>query len=129
LSAQGFGVIQPGVLTLIQDEGRFGSHRLGLTSGGPADPLAFHWANRLCGNTFGVSALEVNVGGLVLESHVPTRIAVCGADVPISINEKVQSPWKSHRVRPGDRVELGYASKGIIGKKRAHPRAMSTVNG
>ena len=46
----GFRVDRPGVLTLLQDAGRFGYHRLGLTAGGPADPLAFNWANRLCGN-------------------------------------------------------------------------------
>jgi len=113
VSGQGFSVLQPGVFTLIQDEGRFGSHQLGLTTGGPADPLAFHWANRLCGNALGVSALEVNVGGLVLESNVATRIAVCGADMPISINQSPRSPWRSYPVKAGDRIELGYASRGM----------------
>ncbi len=35
-----FLVKQPGLLTLIQDQGRYGAHNLGLTNGGPLDPLA-----------------------------------------------------------------------------------------
>jgi biotin-dependent carboxylase-like uncharacterized protein len=108
-----FIVEQPGMLTLIQDEGRFGAHRLGLSTGGPADPLAFHWANRLCGNKLGVSALEVSVGGLVLEANVATRIAVCGAHMPLTINHRAKSLWRSHQVKPGDRIELGFANEGV----------------
>jgi biotin-dependent carboxylase-like uncharacterized protein len=108
-----FIVERPGLLTLIQDEGRFGAHRMGLSTGGPADPLAFHWANRLCGNALGVSALEVSVGGLVLEANVTTRIAVCGAHMPLTINRREKSLWRSHQIKPGDRIELGFANKGV----------------
>ena len=34
-------VIQPGLLSLLQDRGRFGRHRIGLTNGGPLDGEAF----------------------------------------------------------------------------------------
>ena len=63
-----FKVIQPGLLTLIQDRGRFGQHRLGLTNGGPLDNHAFDWANRLCGNDANASALEISIGGLSTRS-------------------------------------------------------------
>ena len=46
----GFSVKQPGLLSLLQDRGRFGAHNLGLTTGGPLDSLAFDWANRLLDN-------------------------------------------------------------------------------
>lgn len=108
-----FIVKKPGLLTLIQDEGRFGAHHLGLTTGGPADPLAFHWANRLCDNALGASALEVSVGGLVLEANVATQIAVCGAHMPLTINHREKSLWCSHQIKPGDRIELGFANKGV----------------
>ncbi|MEH6466546.1 MAG: biotin-dependent carboxyltransferase family protein [Porticoccus sp.] len=113
VSNSAFIVEQPGLLTLIQDEGRFGAHRLGLSTGGPADPLAFHWANRLCDNALGVSALEVSVGGLVLEANVATRIAVCGAHMPLTINHRAKSLWRSHQIKPGDRIELGFANEGV----------------
>lgn len=109
----GFRVDRPGVLTLIQDAGRFGCHRLGLTTGGPADPVAFNWANRLCGNDAGTTALEVSIGGLVLESQVDTTIALCGADMPLTINRQARENWRSHRIKSGDRVALAYARSGM----------------
>ena len=46
----GFRVLEPGILSQFQDEGRFGHHAMGLTTGGPVDGEAFYWANRLAGN-------------------------------------------------------------------------------
>ena len=66
----GFVVKLPGLLTLVQDRGRFGAHNLGLTTGGPLDPLAFNWANRLLGNDENASCLEVSFGGLSLEAKI-----------------------------------------------------------
>ena len=109
----GFLVKKSGLLTLIQDAGRFGFHCLGLSTGGPVDPLAFHWANRLCDNNLVASALEVSVGGLVLEAKAATRIAVCGADMPLTINHRPKSLWQSHPVQPGDQVGLGFAREGV----------------
>ena len=81
----GFKVLQPGLLTLIQDGGRFGHHRIGLTNGGPLDRPAFHWANRLVGNEINATALEVSIGGLVLEAETDTVIALTGAEMALKI--------------------------------------------
>ncbi len=109
----GFRVNRPGVLTLLQDAGRFGHNRFGLTTGGPADPLAFNWANRLCGNDRGITALEVTIGGLELECQADTIFALCGADMPLTINGQPKESWRSQRVKSGDRVALGYARRGM----------------
>lgn len=108
----GFNVIQPGLLSLVQDSGRFGLHGIGLTTGGPLDRNAFRWANRLCENPENSALLEVAVGGLTLESTLHTRIAVTGAAMPFSINKKPAALWQTHTVAPGDRIELGFASAG-----------------
>lgn len=109
----GFLVEQPGMLSLIQDAGRFGAFNIGLTNGGPIDKNAFHWANRLCGNELGVSAVEVSIGGLVLAAQVDSVIAVTGANMPLKINGAVQTLWRSHKIKAGDRLELGFASEGV----------------
>ncbi len=111
-NTSGFLVRQPGLMTLIQDAGRFGQHGIGLTCGGPLDAEAFSWANRLCGNNEGVTALEVSFGGLTLEAQVATRIAVTGAELPLKINGQEQELWRSHAVNAGDLIELGYATNG-----------------
>jgi biotin-dependent carboxylase-like uncharacterized protein len=108
----GLRVIQPGILALIQDAGRFGQHHIGLSNGGPLDPEAFHWANRLCGNPPGVSAVEITIGGLLLESDLSTRLAVTGANTGLQINGIAKPLWQSHPIHPGDRIELGFATSG-----------------
>lgn len=108
----GFLVKQPGLLTLIQDGGRYGHHRIGLTSGGPLDAEAFKWANRLCENDLNATGLEVSIGGLVLEAQADTCLAVTGAHMPFKINGQDMSRWQSHHIKAGDKIELGFASAG-----------------
>lgn len=108
----GFKVIKPGILTLITDRGRFGHHRIGLTTGGPVDPLAFRWANRLLGNDVNASMLEASFGGLALEVLVDTTIVVTGAAAPLKINGETSELWRCHRVSAGDTVALGFSTEG-----------------
>ena len=108
----GLKVIQSGVHSLVQDAGRYGFHNIGLTTGGPLDHNSFRWANRLCENEDSAACLEILVGGLVLESQIATQIAVTGAEIPLKINDRAVSGWRSHRVLAGDRIKLGYATAG-----------------
>ncbi len=108
-----FIVKQPGLLTLIQDRGRYGAHNLGLTNGGPLDPLAFDWANRLLGNDINDTCLEVSFGGLTLESQVGSSIAITGAEVSCKINGNVIDQWRSHAIKKNDLLEFGYATAGV----------------
>ena len=108
----GFKVLQPGLLTLIQDAGRFGHHRIGLTTGGPLDAQAFKWANRLLGNALNSTLLEVSIDGLVLESKVDTHLVVTGAEMPLKINGVEQDRWHAHHIHQGDRIELGFSTQG-----------------
>ncbi len=105
-------ILSPGILSLIQDAGRFGQHGIGLTSGGPMDPCAFKWANRLLNNDQNATAIETTVGGIKIKSHGTTRIAVTGAKVEVKINGKPQPQWQSLDLGLGDELELGYATNG-----------------
>ena len=109
----GFRVLEPGVLSLFQDAGRLGYHALGMTAGGPMDGTAFYWANRLVGNPEGATTLEVAQGGLRLECTGDTSVAVAGAAMPLKINGQTKALWRSHRVTPGDVLELGHATAGL----------------
>ncbi len=105
-------ILSPGILSLIQDAGRFGQHAIGLTTGGPMDPTAFKWANRLLNNDQNATAIETTVGGMKIKSHGTTRIAVTGAKVDVKINGKRQPQWQSLDLTMGDELELGYATNG-----------------
>jgi biotin-dependent carboxylase-like uncharacterized protein len=105
-------VLQSGVLSLLQDSGRHGQHRLGLTTGGPLDSEAFHYCNRLLQNPLGSTVIEVSVGGLQLSIQVDTFVCVTGADMPLSINGEEKALWSVHRVAAGDILHLGFARSG-----------------
>ena len=105
-------VLQPGVLALLQDSGRRGQHRLGMTTGGPMDAEAFQYCNRLLQNPPNSTVVEVSVGGLQLETRVETFICVTGAAMPLRINGEDRELWQVHPVAPGDRISLDYAARG-----------------
>ncbi len=109
----GFVVKQPGLLTLIQDRGRFGAHNLGLTTGGPLDTLAFDWANRLLGNDENASCLEVSFGGLSLEAEVDTTIVITGAKGTCKIDGNEISQWQTYSIKKGELLEMGFATEGV----------------
>lgn len=111
----GLKVLQPGLLTLIQDGGRYGHHRIGLTTGGPLDRQAFRWANRLCDNDLNATALEISIGGLVLEADIESRIVLTGGELPLKINGVEQDRWHSHKIQPGDKIEVGFSTAGARG--------------
>jgi len=88
----GFLVKQPGLLSLLHDRGRYGAHKLGLTTGGPLDFVAFDWANRLLANETNATCLEIGFGGL--------------------LNGDAIDQWQSHDIHAGDQLEIGFASAG-----------------
>ena len=104
--------MQTGILSLLQDSGRFGQHRIGLTNGGPLDPTAFNWCNRLLQNVAGATAIEVSFGGLQLEAQVDTFICVTGALMPLRINKVKKDLWRVHAVKAGDIIALDFAEEG-----------------
>jgi biotin-dependent carboxylase-like uncharacterized protein len=108
----GFSVRQPGLLSLLHDRGRYGAHRLGLTTGGPLDFAAFDWANRLLANDANATCLEVSFGGLLLQSQVDTSFAISGATAPCKLNGDSIEQWRSYHIHTGDELEIGFASAG-----------------
>ena len=104
--------MQAGMLSLLQDSGRRGQHRLGLTTGGPLDGEAFHYCNSLLQNPPDSTAIEVSVGGLQLSAQVDTFVCLTGAAMPLTINGEEKAAWEVHPVRAGDTLQLGFARAG-----------------
>lgn len=112
-TAKGLRVIHPGLLTLVQDLGRFGYQHLGLAPGGAADEQAFLWANRLLGNSPNSPALEICLGGLQLEAELATRIALTGADAEARLNGQRLAPWQTVDLEAGDHLQFGHPKTGV----------------
>ncbi|WP_409418927.1 biotin-dependent carboxyltransferase family protein [Marinomonas sp. RS-M-Aa-14] len=97
-----FKVIKPGLLALIQDLGRHGHQSIGLTTGGPMDEVAFRWANALLDNDSNSAQIEVTFGMFVLEAQADTSIAITGADLAATLNDKSITPWQTYAIKKGD---------------------------
>ena len=72
----GIFIETPGVLTTVQDGGRYGYEQFGVSPSGPMDPESFQLANILVGNPRDLSALEATMLGptcLLYTSAPPGR--------------------------------------------------------
>ncbi|GHG77010.1 allophanate hydrolase [Alishewanella longhuensis] len=106
-------IVSPGVLSLLQDFGRFGQGSLGLTQGGPMDGHSFRWANALVGNPLNSTVIEHSVGGLILLAQSPCTLAVTGAALALSHNGQPVPCWQALHLKPGDELALGIFSGGL----------------
>ncbi len=76
---------RPGVT--LQDAGRHGYLRFGVTAAGPMYSLAHATANLAVGNQAGATALEVSVGGIeVTAEFAPLTVAVAGGEFALSLD-------------------------------------------
>lgn len=80
-------VIEPGMLSTVQDLGREGWSSFGVTPGGAADALSLRIGNRLVGNREDAPAIEMTLtgGAFVFESE--SVIALVGGLADASIEE------------------------------------------
>jgi biotin-dependent carboxylase-like uncharacterized protein len=105
-------VLSPGLLTTLQDLGRYGYAHLGVSASGPADSLSTRISNRLVGNDDNATVLEMTLVGGHFEFGCGSLIALAGADfastldgTPVPMNELV-------RARAGAILRCGSAPTG-----------------
>lgn len=108
----GILVRNPGPLTTIQDEGRFGYQQYGVTPSGPMDARAFHIANILVGNPQGEGAMEITFQGPEMEFDQDNVIAVTGGEMQPAVNGKRIPMYAAVEVHAGDVLKFGFASGG-----------------
>ena len=108
----GLRVLKPGAQSLLQDAGRLGWQHLGVSPAGPLDWHGAAWANHLLDNPWGTPLLEIALGGVELLAEVDTWIAVCGAQVPLTLDDQPQPLWARVAVRKGQQLRMGFARSG-----------------
>lgn len=108
-------VTNVGPATSVQDAGRFGAQRYGLTPSGAMDRLALATANALAGNPQFTAAIELGPFGATFTAQDgPIRIAVAGASRGIRIDDRVLPLNQSATLMPGERLVLGAAREGVF---------------
>lgn len=92
----------PGVT--LQDAGRFGHSRFGVTPAGPMDMTAFLAATRAAG---ACEAIEVSLGGATFEAEGATlAVAVAGGAFDLRLDGRVMPPACLVALAPGARLSV-----------------------
>ena len=107
-----FAVLEAGLLTSVQDDGRPMVGRYGLGRAGALDGRSSHLANALVGNVSNAATLEISLRGPVLEALSPALVAVTGGGVSLRLNGRDAPLNQSLNVKQGDRLEFPHAPHG-----------------
>jgi biotin-dependent carboxylase-like uncharacterized protein len=107
-------VIDPGLYSTIQDEGRRGSSHLGVRQAGAADGLALAVANLLLGNEQDAAGVEMTLLGGTFAVEADMVVAITGADMEARIPEESRTlaVGESHRLRAGTTLAFSGATDG-----------------
>jgi biotin-dependent carboxylase-like uncharacterized protein len=102
-------VIEPGLLTTVQDLGRPHAISAGVPPGGAMDRFAHRAANLLVGNPEVDATLECTLTGPNLVAEHSCLIAITGADFEARVNGQDAPTWTGIFLGQGDR--LTFASR------------------
>lgn len=106
-------VVEPGLLTTVQDLGRYGYQRFGVPVSGAMDDFALRAANLMVGNEEGAAALELTVLGPTIVFESDTSIAITGGDLSPALDGEPVPLWETVNVRAGGRLSFGGARDGL----------------
>ncbi len=98
-------VLDPGILTTIQDAGRWGYQQYGVPVSGAMDLPALRVANQLVRNSPDEAALEIH-SPVALETNAPHLIGLTGAYARFAINGRAMPMWMSVFARAGSTIEI-----------------------
>ncbi len=113
MSRQIIEIIEPGLLTTIQDRGRYGFQRFGVPVSGAFDTFALRAANLLAGNDQGAAALEMTVLGPRIKFLDDTWFALAGADLSATLDGLLVPSWQSISVRKDSILSFQGAQDGM----------------
>ena len=100
-------VVHAGPLVSLQDGGRFGQLRFGVSASGPMDRAGHAIANTALGQPETATAIEVSLGGLVLEcKQGAVTFAVAGGGFSIDCAGNKTAPWTVQTLFEGQKLTI-----------------------
>ena len=108
-------VAEPGLLTTVQDRGRWGSQALGVPVAGPMDGVSHRIANLLVGNPPDSATLEVTLVGPTIEFLTDATFAVAGAEFELRLDARAVPTNTQRHAGRGSRLRFGRRGAGAPG--------------
>lgn len=114
-------ILSPGLLSSIQDKGRFGFGSFGVPRSGAIDPVSLRLGNALVGNESYEAGIEFRfMGPTIMAENGPVRVGLAcngGAELTnFQTNEKQTiSPWQTVLLNEGDILRMLPLQAGATG--------------
>lgn len=108
-----FEVLSPGIMSTVQDLGRFGCARYGVAASGALDGFAVRVGNLLVGNDENAAAVETTLMGLRVKVLRDTLVAVTGGDLQPRTSSGPLPTWRSHLVKEGEVLVFAGPASGL----------------
>ena len=106
-------IIAAGPGVTLQDAGRHGYLRYGVTAAGPMDRLAMATANRAVGAAEGATAIEVSLGGIeVTADGAALPVAIAGGNFDVSLDGQRLPSAVRLALAPGARLRIRAGADG-----------------
>ncbi len=103
---------KPGILTTIQDLGRYKYRRFGINPGGAMDHAAVRLINILLGNQENEAVIEMHFPAPQILFYADTAAAIGGGDFDTRLDDKSVENWRSFRVKKGSILKFDKKSSG-----------------
>ncbi len=100
-------------LVTVQDQGRPGRGRWGVSASGAADRSGLRLANRLVGNPAAAAALELTLGGLSLRAQDRVVVALAGALGPAWLDGRPVTALRPLALAAGSELRVGAPTLGV----------------
>jgi antagonist of KipI len=105
-------ITRPGLMTTIQDLGRYGYQKIGVLVSGAMDGYSLRIANILVGNPEDTGALEITLTGPTIEFTANTLIAITGGDLQPVMDGWPVKLWRPVAVKAGSVLRFKGARTG-----------------
>src|SRR4051794_7642380 len=105
-------IVRAGMLTTVQDLGRWGRQGVGIPVAGPMDAYSHRLANGLVGNDETAAALEITLIGPELEVVGAVSCAVTGARFDVTVDGTPVPLDAPFDVPSGGRMRFGTRQSG-----------------
>jgi antagonist of KipI len=100
-------VTRPGLLTTVQDHGRWGFQALGVSVAGPMDHVSHRLANAMVANPAGAATIEITLVGPELVFEDERLVCVAGAEYEVALDGEPVPATGTFVVKAGTTLRFG----------------------
>ena len=108
----GLKIISSGLLSTVQDLGRYGYQKEGVNVSGAMDAFALRVGNLLVGNAEDAAGIEATFLGPRIRFETDQLIAITGGNLSPAINGEAVKMWRPILVTQGSQLDFGAPALG-----------------